>query len=75
MSSGRLLSRNPNDLSPFVIETPRELETVVSAINRFILRLDRRIEAVQSFVADAAHQLRTPIAAIRAQAELAAGED
>ncbi|TCD16126.1 sensor histidine kinase [Oricola cellulosilytica] len=69
-----LLSRDPNDLSPFDIETPREIETVVDAINRFTRRLDRRIGSVQSFVADAAHQLRTPITAIRAQAQLAAGE-
>jgi len=70
-----LLSRDPNDLSPFEIETPREIETVVDAINRFTRRLDRRVSAVQSFVADAAHQLRTPITAIRAQAQLAAGEE
>ncbi|MCC0042891.1 MAG: sensor histidine kinase [Brucellaceae bacterium] len=69
-----LLSRDPNDLSPFDIETPREIETVVDAINRFTRRLDRRIGAVQAFVADAAHQLRTPITAIRAQAEIAAEE-
>lgn len=69
-----LLSRDPNDLSPFEIETPREIETVVDAINRFTRRLDRRVASVQSFVADAAHQLRTPITAIRAQAQLAAGE-
>jgi two-component system sensor histidine kinase TctE len=69
-----LIAREPNDLSPFVIETPRELETVVDAINRFTRRLDRRIIAVQDFVADAAHQLRTPITAIRAQAELAVSE-
>lgn len=69
-----LLSRDPNDLSPFVIETPRELETIVEAINRFTRRLDRRITSVQAFVADAAHQLRTPITAIRAQAQLASGE-
>lgn len=69
-----LLSRDPNDLSPFEIETPRELEAVVDAINRFTGRLDRRINAVQAFVADAAHQLRTPITAIRAQAQLAVEE-
>lgn len=69
-----LLSRDPNDLSPFEIETPREIETVVDAINRFTRRLDRRISAVQAIVADAAHQLRTPITAIRAQAEIAAEE-
>ncbi|MBO6900386.1 MAG: sensor histidine kinase [Rhizobiaceae bacterium] len=69
-----LLSRDPNDLSPFEIETPREIETVVDAINRFTRRLDRRIGSVQAFVADAAHQLRTPITAIRAQAEIAVEE-
>ncbi len=70
-----LLARDPNDLSPFEIETPREIETVVDAINRFTRRLDRRVTAVQSFVADAAHQLRTPITAIRAQAQLAVDEE
>lgn len=70
-----LIARDPNDLSPFVIETPRELEAVVDAVNRFTRRLDRRITSVQDFVAEAAHQLRTPITAIRAQAELARDED
>ncbi len=70
-----LLSRDPYDLSPFEIESPRELEAVVDAINRFTRRLDRRITQVQSFVADAAHQLRTPITAIRAQAQIAVDEE
>ena len=37
-------------------------------------RLDRRVRAMQDFVADAAHQMRTPITAIRAQTELALDE-
>ena len=70
-----LSQKNPNDLSPLTIETPQELETVVAAINRFMARLDKRISSIQSFVAETAHQLRTPIAALRAQAEMAQMEE
>ena len=69
-----LLKRDPNDLSPFEVSTPRELGTMMEAINRFMARLDRRVSAMQGFVADAAHQMRTPITALRAQAELAIKE-
>jgi two-component system sensor histidine kinase TctE len=66
-----LRARDPQDLSPLEIETPRELAAMVGAINHFMGRLNRRLAAIETFVADAAHQLRTPITAIRAQAELA----
>lgn len=70
-----ILARNPKDLTPFSTSTPREVEALVAAINRFMARLDKRVGAMQDFVADAAHQMRTPITALRAQTELAMEED
>ncbi|WP_412049848.1 sensor histidine kinase [Hoeflea sp. Naph1] len=69
-----ILARDPKDLTPFTTTTPREVEALVAAINRFMARLDRRVGAMQGFVADAAHQMRTPITALRAQTELAMEE-
>jgi two-component system sensor histidine kinase TctE len=70
-----ILARDPKDLTPFSTSTPREVEALVDAINRFMSRLDRRVGAMQDFVADAAHQMRTPITALRAQTELAMEEE
>lgn len=69
-----ILSRDANDLSPIDVPAPEEVAELVASINRFMGRLDRRIEAMQNFVADAAHQIRTPITAMRAQAQLALDE-
>lgn len=69
-----LLARDPKDLTPFSTTTPREVEALVAAINRFMARLDKRVGDMQDFVADAAHQMRTPITALRAQTELALEE-
>lgn len=68
-------SRDPLDLKPFADEAPREVEALVAAINHFMGRLDRRVQDMQDFVADTAHQMRTPITAMRAQTELALDED
>ncbi len=67
-------SRDPRDLTPLDVAVPSELTPVVSAINRFMSRLDRQMEATNNLIADSAHQLRTPIAALRAQTELATEE-
>jgi two-component system sensor histidine kinase TctE len=69
-----LLGRDPKDLTPLEIAVPPELRAVVEAINRFMLRLHRQIDGMQNLISDSAHQLRTPIAALRAQADLAAEE-
>lgn len=66
--------RDPRDLTPLDVALPRELRPVVDAINRFMARLDRQARATDNLIADSAHQLRTPVAALRAQAELATGE-
>ena len=73
---GRLVrSRDPSDLSPIEAPAPREVRQLVGALNRFIGRLQASLRHMQFFVGDAAHQIRTPLASLHAQAELAADED
>lgn len=67
-------ARDPRDLTPLDVAVPGELMPVVTAINRFMSRLDRQMETTNNLIADSAHQLRTPVAALRAQTELATEE-
>jgi len=68
----RLAARSALDLSPVPLEgTPAELRPFLDEINSLLQRLSEAVEAQSRFVSDAAHQLRTPIAGIRAQAEAA----
>lgn len=64
--SRHLLAREPDDVSPITLSVPRELTVFVSAFNRFAGRLRRQMQVMQDLIGDAAHQLRTPIAALRA---------
>lgn len=67
--------RDPYDLTPVATaNVPREVSVILDAMNRFMGRLDRQFAAMQSLISDTAHQLRTPVAAIRAQAETAIEE-
>ncbi|WP_343714352.1 sensor histidine kinase [Inquilinus sp.] len=65
-----LADRAPDDLKPLDVATPTEIRTLVSSINLFMGRLAGRIGLMQRFIADAAHQIRTPLAALDAQVEL-----
>lgn len=65
-----LADRAPDDLKPLDLATPTEIRTLVSSINLFMGRLADRIGLMQRFIADAAHQIRTPLAALDAQVEL-----
>lgn len=68
----RLSARQAFDLSPVPLEdAPAELRPFLDEINSLLARLSEAVDAQSRFVADAAHQLRTPIAGIRAQAEAA----
>ena len=66
-----LAERTPGDLTPLGVAVPREIGTLVVALNHFMMRIDRQVVAMQRLIGDASHQLRTPVAALRAQAELA----
>ena len=66
--------RRPQALEPILIENlPTEMEPVVHALNGLFDRIEHMVAAERRFTADAAHELRTPIAAIRAQAQVAMG--
>lgn len=68
----RLRARRPDDLSPIdAREAPAEIGPLITAMNELLDRLSANVFAQQRFVADAAHQLKTPLAGLRTQAELA----
>lgn len=66
-----LTARSPKDLAPIDAPVPAEVKDMVMALNGFMARLDGNIETLKEFVSQAAHQLRTPLAAIQAQAQVA----
>jgi two-component system sensor histidine kinase QseC len=69
-----LASRPPTALSPVSIDgTPAEMRPMLDALNGLFVRIGALIEGERRFTADAAHELRTPIAAVRAQAQVALG--
>jgi two-component system, OmpR family, sensor histidine kinase TctE len=71
----RIHDRENNDLSPIAeSDVPDEVAPLVRAINELLQRLDGSIAMQRHFLADAAHQLKTPLAGLRMQAELAARE-
>ena len=63
------LQRKPaHDLSPLQMQqTPQELAPVVNAVNGLVQRLGAALEREKRLSADAAHELRTPIAALKIQ--------
>ena len=71
----RIRRRASHDLSPIdELDGPEEVAPLVSAINDLLARLDRSIGAQKHFLVDAAHQMKTPLAGLRMQAELAQRE-
>ncbi|MFN7086230.1 MAG: sensor histidine kinase [Burkholderiales bacterium] len=65
-------SRSHRDLSALPEEqAPQEVRPLIHAMNGLLQRLSKTLAAQQRFVADAAHQLRTPVAGIKTQTELA----
>jgi two-component system sensor histidine kinase TctE len=71
----RIRARKPDDLSPLDVEAvPLEVAPLVSSVNDLLLRLKYSIATQKRFLADAAHQLKTPLAGLRMQADLAQRE-
>ena len=69
-----LEQRPPHAAEPIPLQgMPRELQPLVQTLNDLLERIDRMVQTERRFTADAAHELRTPIAAIRAQAQVALG--
>lgn len=64
--------RSHRDLSPLpVTRVPLEIRPLIESMNALLDRLSAVLSSQQRFIADAAHQLRTPIAGLRTQTELA----
>ncbi|MCW5644113.1 MAG: sensor histidine kinase N-terminal domain-containing protein [Rhodoferax sp.] len=71
----RIRARKPDDLSPLDDRSvPQEVAPLVSSVNDLLQRLTKSIEHQKRFLADAAHQLKTPLAGLRMQADLAQRE-
>jgi len=65
-SADQVAARTPNDLADVaLLGVPREMYPLLLAINNLFGRVRRTIEHEQRFTADAAHELRTPLAAIK----------
>ena len=66
--------RDPGNLAPLDVgSTPAEVAPLVASLNHLFERVERSIARERDFTADAAHELRTPIAAVRTQAQVALG--
>lgn len=63
--------RGPRDLRPVRHPAPAELQPFVGALNTFIGRLRGTLSQTETFIAEAAHHIRTPLAVMRNEAELA----
>ncbi|WP_367605665.1 ATP-binding protein [Legionella sp. W05-934-2] len=64
--------RAPSHLEPVDLkEVPEEIKPVIDELNKLFFRLKEGFEREKRFAADAAHELKTPLAALKAQAQVA----
>ena len=75
-----LYKRRDDDLSPVISDehmgfVPSELDSFILALNRLFVKIDEGIQSKRRFIADAAHEMRTPLTALSLQAESLARED
>jgi len=66
-----VMRRGPQDLRPVVRHVPEELRPMVNALNGFIGRLSGALSRTETFIAEAAHYIRTPLTTLRAQSDIA----
>lgn len=68
--TGSVTRRGPGDLRPLEANAPDELVPFVDALNNFISRLRASLQRSEDLIAEAAHRVRTPLATVRAKAEV-----
>lgn len=70
--ASEVAQRAADHLNPVDLEAvPMEIQPLIDELNKLFLRLKQAFEREQRFAADAAHELRTPLAALRTQAQVA----
>ncbi len=69
-----LRQRRPDDLSSLDVPVPVEVQRLVGGLNNFMGRLEQSTARMGDLVAEAAHQVRNPLASLRAQSEMALDE-
>jgi two-component system sensor histidine kinase TctE len=71
----RIEARREADLSPISLgRVPEELRPLTEAFNSILARMQQNVSAQRRFIADAAHQMRTPLTGLKTQAQLAMRE-
>ena len=71
----RIEARREADLSPITAgRIPEELQPLTDAFNSMLARMQHNMDVQQRFISDAAHQMRTPLAGLKTQAQLAMRE-
>lgn len=73
--ASELSERRADNLAPVSRAVPQETQTLVDALNRLFTRVQTSIEREQRFTSDAAHELRSPLAALKVQTEVLALSD
>ena len=68
----QIAARDPQQLQPVQpAMAPEEIRTLLEALNGLFSRVEQTLESERRFTADAAHELRTPLAALQAQLQVA----
>lgn len=69
-----ITERSPLELSPLETNVPSEIAPLLKSINYFMAQLDITLNRLKHFTAEAAHQIRTPLAGLNSQAQNALDE-
>jgi two-component system OmpR family sensor kinase len=65
-----IATRTPSSMQPVTVAVPEEVQPLVQALNELLGKLNAALQAQRQLVADAAHELRTPLAALLLQTQL-----
>lgn len=71
----KIRRRSPTDLRPIDMSVPKEMADLISTINHFISQLEVSLNHLKRFTGEVAHQIRTPLAGLKSQAQNAMEEN